>query len=60
MRIGGGIAVAVAAAVLSGCVPAPKPKPAPPIRINEDPYPSTYARYPGVPTLIRNATVFDV
>ena len=27
--------------------------------INEDPYPSTYVRYPGVPTLIRHATVFD-
>ncbi|HEU5286356.1 MAG TPA: amidohydrolase family protein [Sphingomicrobium sp.] len=37
----------------------PKPKPAPPIRINEDPFPSTYVRYPGVPTVIRNATVFD-
>jgi len=59
MRLGTLIGAAVAAAVLSGCVPAPKPKPAPPIRINEDPYPSTYARYPGVPTLIRNATVFD-
>ncbi len=30
-----------------------------PIRINEDPYPSTYARYPGVATVIRHATVFD-
>ncbi|HEX6660446.1 MAG TPA: amidohydrolase, partial [Sphingomicrobium sp.] len=36
-----------------------KPKPAPPIRINEDPYPSTYERYPGVPTFIRGATIFD-
>src|SRR5947199_1805424 len=31
----------------------------PPVRINEDPYPSTYVRYPGVPTVIRHATVFD-
>ena len=27
--------------------------------INEDPYPSTYVRYPGVLTVIRHATVFD-
>ncbi|WP_405051831.1 amidohydrolase [Sphingomonas sp.] len=52
--------LALAAALLSGCAGlAPKPKPAPPIRINEDPYPSTYARYPGALTVIRNATVFD-
>src|SRR4051812_28146203 len=31
----------------------------PPVRINEDPYPSTYVRYPGVPTVIRHATIFD-
>jgi imidazolonepropionase-like amidohydrolase len=50
----------VAAALLSGCASlAPKPKPAPPIRINQDPYPSTYVRYPGAATVIRNATVFD-
>jgi imidazolonepropionase-like amidohydrolase len=36
-----------------------KPKPAPPVRVNEDPYPSTYVRYPGVLTVIRHATVFD-
>ncbi|MEO8547204.1 MAG: amidohydrolase [Sphingomicrobium sp.] len=50
----------MAAAILSGCAGlAPKPKLAPPIRINQDPYPSTYVRYPGVVTLIRGATVFD-
>ncbi len=42
---------------LRGCA-TPPPK-APPIRINEDPYPSTYARYPGAVTVIRGATVFD-
>ncbi len=26
---------------------------------NHDPYPSTYKPYPGVPTLVRNVTVFD-
>ena len=51
--------LAVAAAfLLSACAGTPPPK-EPPIRINEDPYPSTYVRYPGVPTVIRHATVFD-
>ena len=62
MRRGGFIAALalVAAAALSGCAElAPKPKLAPPIRINQDPYPSTYVRYPGAVTVIRNATVFD-
>jgi imidazolonepropionase-like amidohydrolase len=49
-----------ATVVLSGCaVLEPKPKLAPPVAINEDPYPSTYVRYPGAPTVIRHATVFD-
>ena len=52
-------ALVVGAALLSGCAELEsKPKLAPPIRINEDPYPSTYVRYPGVPTVIRHATVF--
>jgi imidazolonepropionase-like amidohydrolase len=60
MRAGTIAAGVVAAALLSGCSTlAPKPKPAAPVAINQDPYPSTYARYPGVPTVIRNATVFD-
>ncbi len=51
---------AVVCALATGCAQlAPKPRPAPPIRINEDPFASTYVRYPGVPTVIRNATVFD-
>src|SRR3954452_24697199 len=53
-------AALVAASLLSGCAElGGKPKSAPPVRINEDPYPSTYVRYPGVPTVIRHATVFD-
>jgi imidazolonepropionase-like amidohydrolase len=36
-----------------------KSKGPPAVRINEDPFPSTYARYPGVPTVIRHATIFD-
>lgn len=54
------VAAMAAIGLLSGCAElAPKPKPAPPVRINEDPYPSTYVRYPGVLTAIRHATVFD-
>src|SRR5207253_3133264 len=46
--------------LVSGCAALnPPPKPAPAVRINEDPYPSTYVRYPGVLTVIRHATVFD-
>ena len=58
MRAGGIVGIALAAAALAGCANKPPPR-APAIRINEDPYPSTYVRYPGVPTLIRNATIFD-
>ena len=54
------LAIGLAALAVSGCAAlAPKPKPARPVAINEDPYPSTYVRYPGVPTVIRHATVFD-
>ena len=54
-------AAALAAFIaLTGCAALEaKPKPAPPIFVNEDPYPSTYVRYPGVLTVIRHATVFD-
>jgi len=46
-------------AVLSGCASTPAPKPTPGVRINLDPYPSTYHRYPGAVTAIRGATIFD-
>ena len=53
------IALLSAAFAVSGCAALnPPPKPAPAIHINEDPYPSTYVRYPGVLTVIRHATVF--
>jgi imidazolonepropionase-like amidohydrolase len=52
-------AALAAAFSLSGCAALEDKPKAPPIAINEDPYPSTYARYPGVPTVIRHATVFD-
>jgi imidazolonepropionase-like amidohydrolase len=53
------VAALGAALLLSGCAAIEgKPAPAPPVRINEDPYPSTYVRYPGVLTVVRHATVF--
>ncbi len=58
MRAGGIVGIALVAAALAGCANKPLPR-APAIPINEDPYPSTYVRYPGVPTLVRNATIFD-
>ena len=36
-----------------------KAEEAAPAPINENPYPSTYHAYPGVPTVIRGATIFD-
>jgi imidazolonepropionase-like amidohydrolase len=51
------IAAVLLAAALAGC--ATPPKKAPAIRINEDPYASTYVRYPGAVTVIRGATVYD-
>jgi imidazolonepropionase-like amidohydrolase len=60
MRRAGGWALLLAAAAVSGCAAMDKPKPkASPIRINPDPYPSTYHAYPGAITVIRGATVFD-
>ena len=60
MRLGGSAGAALGLLALGGCAAlAPKPKSAAPIQVNEDPYPSTYARYPGAVTVIRHATVFD-
>jgi len=64
MNMGGSklVFAALALAMLGGCAQLgakPKPAPAPAVRINEDPYPSTYHRYPGAVTAIRGATVFD-
>ena len=54
------LTLGLVAGLLSGCAMfKSKPKPAPAIHVNEDPYPSTYVRYPGVLTVIRHATVFD-
>ena len=61
------VAAAAAAALLVGCAargqedrPAPAAKAAPaPRAAAADPYPSTYRPYPGVPTAITGATVYD-
>ena len=56
---GNWIAAVVLAATLSACV-TPQEKPTPgAIRIDENPFPSTYVRYPGAPTLIHGATILD-
>ena len=56
MRVG----ALAALALLAGCAATPPPaKLAKPIKINLDPYSSTYTPYPGVPTLIRNVTIYD-
>ena len=52
------IGTAVLAVLISGCATT-QPKKAAPVRINEDPYPSTYQRYPGAVTAIRGATIYD-
>ena len=59
MRNAAIVGAAVAASLLGGCAAKTPPPKAPPIRINEDPYPSTYSRYSGAPTVIRGATIFD-
>jgi len=63
MRTGGApslVPLALIALALSACAGmGGEAKGPPPVPINEDPYPSTYARYPGVPTVIRHATLFD-
>ena len=53
-----GWAAVLAATLVAGCATTPPPTPGK-IRINQDPYPSTYAPYPGAVTLIRGATVLD-
>lgn len=55
-----GLGVALAAVsglLLGGCATTPVKEP--PTRFNHDPYPSTYHAYPGVPTLLKGATVLD-
>ncbi|RIX27070.1 amidohydrolase [Sphingomonas edaphi] len=51
-------AAIIAVAGLTACSTQEKQKPGA-IRINKDPFPSTYQPYGGVPTLIRGATILD-
>jgi imidazolonepropionase-like amidohydrolase len=53
-----GLGALLAILVVAGCATTPPAKPGS-IRVNENPYPSTYRAYGGVPTLIRNATILD-
>ena len=54
------IASALGAALLGACATlAPAPKKSPAVRINLDPYPSTYHRHPSAVTVVRHATIFD-
>ncbi|HVL78412.1 MAG TPA: amidohydrolase [Sphingomicrobium sp.] len=54
------LAGAVAVALLSGCAALDPPaKKAAPVKFDRDPFASTYQRYPGHPTVIRNVTIFD-
>ncbi len=53
-----GLAGVFALASLAACAQTEKPKPGA-IRINENPFPSTYQPYGSVPTLIRGATILD-
>ena len=60
MRRRGAWALLLTALAVSGCAAQGTDKPkAAPIRLNPDPYPSTYHPYPGAVTVIRGATVFD-
>ncbi|MBA3577152.1 MAG: amidohydrolase [Sphingomonas sp.] len=54
------LACVASATLASGCAAlTPPKKSAAAIKFNQDPYPSTYAAYPGAPTIIRNVTIFD-
>ena len=56
---GSSVTAVFLAALLSACVTPPEPPTPGSVRIDENPFPSTYVRYPGAPTLIRGATILD-
>jgi imidazolonepropionase-like amidohydrolase len=59
------LSVSVTSLALAACATSAPPKkaatapPAPAIHFDADPYPSTYRPYPGVPTLVRDVTIYD-
>jgi imidazolonepropionase-like amidohydrolase len=55
------LVVLVSLAACTTASPPPKATSAKPAaaKVNKDPYPSTYKPYPGVPTFIRNVTIYD-
>ena len=67
LRLGMAMTAAVALAGCAGANDRPKsasakdtsPDAVAARRYARDPYPSTYRAYPGVPTLVRNVTIFD-
>jgi len=52
------LAALLGSLALSACASMSDKPAEPAVRINEDPYPSTYVRYPGVVTVVRHATLF--
>ena len=58
-RLGGTVAAVLALAACASERPKSASAKSPPQPYSRDPYPSTYRAYPGVPTLVRNVTVFD-
>jgi imidazolonepropionase-like amidohydrolase len=53
----------LALAACSNTTPPPKTVSAEPavkpVKVDKNPYPSTYKAYPGIPTVVRNVTIFD-
>jgi imidazolonepropionase-like amidohydrolase len=66
MRQSTGFLVLASSLVLAGCASVKQPvktvsteAAVKPVKVDKNPYPSTYKPYAGVPTLLRNVTIFD-
>lgn len=53
------VALTLVGCATAGAKPAPATARAAPVKIDPDPFPSTYKPYPGVATLVTNVTIFD-